>query len=141
MPTVLEVGVFRLRRCERACKREFAWPSSVPTPRHRVKYLHSTRIYLQGDFGAAHKLRKLMFYGSDRLHGRTVRLVLLIEPPKKLTVQCGQLLHRVLGTFCGTLLISMIDCTSLHSVETLLSVGGKGLQRASQIVLCVSVIK
>jgi hypothetical protein len=84
--TVLEIGVFRLRRCERECTRELAWPSSVLTQRHTVKYLHSIGIYLQGDFGTASQLRKRMFYGSDRLHGRTVRLVLLIEPPKKPTV-------------------------------------------------------
>ena len=84
--TVLEIGVFRLRRCERACTRELAWPSSVLTQRHIVKYLYSIGIYRQGDFGTAPQLRKHMFYGSDRLHGRTVRLVFLMEPPKKPTV-------------------------------------------------------
>jgi hypothetical protein len=85
-PAVLETGVFRLRRCERACKRELVWPSSVLTQRHVVKYLYSIGTYLQGGFGTVPQLRKRMFYGSDRLHGRTVRLMLLIEPPKKFTV-------------------------------------------------------
>ena len=57
-PTVLEVGVFRLRRCGRACKREFVWPNSVLTQRHIVKYLHSIGIYLQGDFRTAPQLKK-----------------------------------------------------------------------------------
>jgi len=52
-PTVLEIGGFRLRRYERACTRELAWPSSVLTKRHIVKYLYSIGIYLQGDFGKA----------------------------------------------------------------------------------------
>jgi hypothetical protein len=85
-PTVLEIGVFRLRHRERACTRELAWPNSMFTQRHIVKYLYSIDIYLQGDFGSTTHLRKRMFYGSDRLHGRTLRLVLLIEPPKELNV-------------------------------------------------------
>jgi hypothetical protein len=84
--TVLAIAVFRLRRCERACTRELARPSSVLTQRHIVKYLYSIGIYQKGYFGTAPHLRKRMFYVSDRFHGRTVRLVFLNEPPKKLTV-------------------------------------------------------
>jgi hypothetical protein len=57
-PTVLEIGVFRLRRCERVCTRELAWPSSVLTQSHIVKYLYSIGIYRQGDFGTAPQLIK-----------------------------------------------------------------------------------
>jgi hypothetical protein len=85
-PTVLEIGVFRLRRYERAGTRELAWPSSMLTQRHLVRYLYSIGIYRQGDFATAPQLRKHMFYGSDRLHGTTVGHVFLMEPPKKLTV-------------------------------------------------------
>jgi hypothetical protein len=64
-PTVLDIGVFRLRRCERACT------SSALTHRHIAKYLYSIGIYLQGDIGRAHQLGERMCYGSDQFHGRT----------------------------------------------------------------------
>jgi hypothetical protein len=57
-----------------------------------------------------------------------------VEPPKKLTVYCEQLLDTVLGVFCETPLVCILGLASRHLVETLLPAG------AFQIAICLPVI-